>query len=129
MVHTITVHFGSRKPYYCTSYSLVHLGYTRIEPAEEAARRRIARVCGGDIEAGAAASVTGARMADPVISITEADGLFWMVVRKDGNEERFPAGTKRVVAEVMIAQEERRLGLRPPHLTLDDLKARRAGQS
>ncbi|MBB4000941.1 hypothetical protein [Aureimonas pseudogalii] len=67
-------------------------------------------------------------MADPVLSIIQADGLFWMVVRKDGNEERFPAGAKRVVAEIMVAQEERRLGLRPPHLTLDDLKARRVGE-
>lgn len=65
-------------------------------------------------------------MPDITITTTEADGQFWMVVTKAGKSERYPAHTL-IEAEVMVSQEKRRLGLTPPHLTLDDLRKREAG--
>lgn len=60
-------------------------------------------------------------MTDTTITTTEADGQFWMLVTKAGKSERYPAHTL-TEAEVMVSQEKRRLGLSPPHLTVEDLR-------
>ena len=67
-------------------------------------------------------------MTKPTLTIEPAGTAFELVVRQDGETFRYPALT-RSVAEVMLAQEERRLGIRPPHMTLADLKTKEAPQA
>jgi len=59
------------------------------------------------------------------MTIEEVAGFFYLVMRNGIESHRYPANT-RSVAEVMMGQEERRLGLRPAHLTTADLVSRKA---